>query len=118
MTYVFDNGPLSALFRNFYPSVFPTLWEKFDRLVADGGISSVREVSKEIEDSSLDTLRAWAKDNSHVFAVPTPAETAFITRIYAVSHFQQNIEAQKLLKGGRVADPFVIAKAQVEHKTV
>jgi hypothetical protein len=30
-----------------------------------------------------------------------------------VPHFQQNIERQKLLKGGRNADPFVIARAAV-----
>lgn len=34
------------------------------------------------------------------------------------SPFQQNIEQQKLLKGGNNADPFVIAKAAVEERTV
>ncbi len=38
--------------------------------------------------------------------------------IYAVNHFQQNIEQQKLLKGGRNADPFVIARAMVEQCAV
>jgi Domain of unknown function (DUF4411) len=33
-------------------------------------------------------------------------------------HFQQNIEQQKLLRGGKNADPFVIAKAAVECRTV
>jgi hypothetical protein len=48
----------------------------------------------------------------------SPAEGAFVARIYAVNHFQQNIEQQKLLKGGRNADPFVIAKAAVEDRAV
>ncbi|MGA3043710.1 MAG: DUF4411 family protein [Bryobacteraceae bacterium] len=38
--------------------------------------------------------------------------------MYAVPHFQQNIEQQKILKGGKNADAFVIAKAGVEHGTV
>jgi hypothetical protein len=35
-----------------------------------------------------------------------------------VPHFQQNLEQQKLLKGGLNADPFVIARAAVEQRTV
>ena len=50
--------------------------------------------------------------------MPTPHEADFIRQIYSVAHFQQNIEAQKLLKGGLVADPFVIAKACVDGTTV
>ena len=36
--------------RNFFRSVFPTLWDNFDQLVADSEIVSVREVLREIED--------------------------------------------------------------------
>ena len=106
MSYVFDNGPFSQIFRNFYRKVFLTLWEKFDLLVMSGDIVSVAEVMKEIQDSSLEELRTWAAENPGVFEIPTPDEAAFVTEIYRVPHFQQNIEAQKLLKGGRVADPF------------
>lgn len=31
-----------------------------------------------------------------------------------MAHFQQLVEKKKILKGGPVADPFVIAKAKVE----
>lgn len=41
-----------------------------------------------------------------------------VSKIFAVHHFQQNIEMQKLLKGGLNADPFVIARAMAEGKTV
>jgi hypothetical protein len=50
--------------------------------------------------------------------MPTAAEAAFVGRIYAVPHFQQNIERQKLLQGGKIADAFVIARAAVEGRTV
>ncbi len=62
--------------------------------------------------------RLERRQGQALFAMPTAAEGAFVARIYGVAHFQQNIEQQKLLKGGRNADPFVIAKAAVEGHTV
>jgi Domain of unknown function (DUF4411) len=118
MTYVFDNGPLSTLFRNYYPNTFRGLWGRFDALVAEGAIVSTREVLREIEDSSIENLREWAGNNHHLFATPTAPEGSFVGLIYAVPHFQHNIEQQKLLKGGRIADPFVIAKAAVDGAAV
>lgn len=118
MTYVFDNSPLSVLFKNYYRNRFPSLWANFDALVGDGGITSTREVLREIEDGSIEPLRNWSAENSSVFTVPTAAEGSFVSEIYAVSHFQQNIERQKLLRGGRNADPFVIAKARVSQLPV
>jgi hypothetical protein len=116
--YVFDNSPLSALFRNYYPGRFPTLWKKFDALVAEGNIVSTREVYREIQDSSIADLRTWAEKNQNLFPVPTPAEASYVAKIYTVAHFHQNIEQQKLLKGGRNADPFVIARAATDGGTV
>ena len=91
MSYVFDSGPLSSLFRNYYPKTFKSLCNYFHELVADGSIVSTREVLREIEDSSLENLREWADNNRHLFATPTAAEGAFVGKIYAVPHFQQNI---------------------------
>jgi Domain of unknown function (DUF4411) len=118
MSYVFDNSPFSTLFKTFYRSRFPSLWVRFDHLVANGQIVSTREVLREIEDGATESLRDWAAQRQELFTTPTAAEGAFVTRIYAIPHFQQNIEQQKILKGGRNADPFVIAKAAVEHGTV
>ena len=116
--YVFDNSPLSVLHKNYYRSRFPTLWNNFDQLVASGGIASTREVAREIEDSSIAPLREWTKNNSSIFTIPTAEEGAFVATIYSIAHFQQNIEQQKLLRGGRNADPFVIAKAAINKLTV
>ena len=118
MIYIFDTSPLSSLFRNFYRRRFPSLWEKFDALVDNGQILSTREVRREINDGAAETLREWAKAHEEVFAVPTAEEAAFVARIFAVPHFQQNIEQKKLLKGGYHADAFVIAKAFVMQGTV
>jgi hypothetical protein len=91
MSYVFDTSPLSTLFKNFYRNRFPSLWVLFDELVADGDIVSTREVWREIEDGATESLRDWAAQNQQLFTVPTAAEGAFVTRIYATPHFQQNM---------------------------
>lgn len=116
--YVFDTGPLSALFRNYYPARFPTLWDRFAELVAAGQLVSTREVFREVQDAPLEQLRQWAQDNQALFTVPSAVEAGFVGSIYAIAHFQQNIEQQKLLKGGRNADPFVIAKAAIDGGSV
>jgi hypothetical protein len=48
MKYVFDSSSLINLFWHYYPERFPTLWQKFDALVSEGEIGSVREVFNEI----------------------------------------------------------------------
>ncbi len=118
MTYVFDNSPLSTLFKNYYRRRFPTLWRHFDELVDNGDIVSTREVLREINDGAVDSLRDWAAQNQELFTIPNADEGTFVGQIYAVQHFQQNIERQKILKGGRNADSFVIAKAAVNGFTV
>jgi hypothetical protein len=113
VSYVFDSSALSMMFRNFYRATFPTLWERFDALVEQGKVTSTREVRREIEDSSVESLRNWAKQHPEIFPAPTSEEAKRVSCIYQVRHFQQNIKLQKVLKGGKNADPFVIARAWV-----
>ncbi len=110
MIYVFDTSPLIILSRNFYRKRFPTLWEKFDSLIANNKIISTRESFREIEEQD-DDLYKWAKLHEDIFEIPNIKEAEFIKQIYAIPHFRDNIEKQKILKGGLNADPFVIAKA-------
>jgi hypothetical protein len=118
MSYAFDTSPLSALFRNYYRNVFRSLWDGFDELVVSGKVLCTREVLREIEDGAPENLRGWATQHAELFPAPTTEEAEFVARIYAVRHFQNNIEAKKLLRGGRLADPFVIARAAVARATV
>ena len=118
MIYVFDTSPFSILFRHYYPRRFPSLWQRFDALMVKDVITSTREVRREIEVSSIETMRDWAKNNSVIFTTPTPHEANFVARIFAVRHFQHNVEIQKRFKGGNNADPFVIAKAYTINATV
>ena len=118
MSYVFEQFAAIGSVQKLLPQHLRSLWDNFDTLVAEGRIVSTREALREIEDGAPENLLAWAKDHGALFATPTAAEARFVTRIYSVLHFQQNIEQQKLLKGGNNADPFVIAKAAVEDRAV
>lgn len=118
MSYVFDTNAFSQLFRSFYRNRFPTLWEQFDELIANGEITSTREVAREIEGDRTEALREWAKNQRDLFPAPDAAEASFVGQIFAVPHFQQIIEQRKLLKGGRNADPFIVARAHAIEGTV
>lgn len=116
--YVFDTSPFSALFKSFYPRRFPTLWANFAELVDGGAIVSTREVARELGQYGNDACSDWLGDNRHVFTTPGADEGRYVSSIYAVRHFQQNLEVKRIQKGGFNADPFVIAKAAVEGMTV
>ena len=110
--YVFDSGPLIDLFRHYYRTRFPSLWERFDEMVADGTITSTREVYNELEGRG-DELSDWCKANRSVFQTPTPPELEAVRTVFGVPHFQAMIRKKERLEGKPVADPFVIARAMV-----
>ncbi len=113
MKYVFDSDTLIDLFRHYYLERFPSLWEKFDAMVSDGRIVSVREVYNEIEGHG-DRLSEWASSNKDFFCIPAKDELDFVREIFEVNHFQTLIQKKQQLSGKPVADPFVIAKAKAD----
>ncbi|MHB1187236.1 PIN domain-containing protein [Thiobacillus sp.] len=115
--YVIDTSVISALHRNYYRNRFVTLWERFDAMVAGGKFTSTREAFRELGDRGGEGFD-WAQNNSGLFTTPDAKEGAFVAGIYAVEHFQANIEKQKILRGGRNADPFLIARAASLGATV
>jgi hypothetical protein len=116
--YVLDTNVISNLHKNYYRKRFVSLWKEFDQLVAAGLITSTREVFHELSDGSPGADLEWAKAHPKIFATPDAKEGAFVAKIYAVAHFQTNIEKQKLYKGGRNADAFVVARAHSIGGTV
>jgi hypothetical protein len=110
MVYVLDTSVISALHRNYYRESFVSLWKRFDQMVEEARFTPTREAFRELEDLGGDAL-VWAQANEGLFATPDAKEGSVVAAIYAVPHFQANIERQKLLQGGRNADPFVIARA-------
>jgi len=115
--YVIDTSVVSALHKNYFRSRFVTLWQHFDEMVAAGDITSTREALRELEDFGGAPYE-WAKGNSGLFVTPDAKEGAFVARIFGIPHFQSNMERQKLLRGGRNADPFLIARAAATGSTV
>jgi len=118
MKYVFDSNSLIDLFKHYYPERFPTLWEKFDALVSEGKLLSVREVFNEIG-SNEDSLANWAKEKKNIlFLESTTEELKLVGEIFQVRHFQAMVRKQERLQGKPVADPFVIARAKISGACV
>jgi hypothetical protein len=119
MIYVFDTSSLSNVLKHYYRDSFPSFWEKFDEATLACRVISVRESKLELEEKFCEkVIEQLVKHNSDFFANPRNEELAFITEIYSIPHFRQNLERKKLLKGGPFADPFIIAKAKILNGTV
>lgn len=117
MIYVLDTSFVVQLHKNYYRENFVTMWKLFDDMLAAGAFTSTREVFRELSESD-DAAAKWAEANNKLFVTPNAAEGAFVAGIYAIPHFQANMERQKLLKGGKNADPFIIARAAAVKGTV
>ena len=117
MIYIFDSNTLIDLFKYYYLERFPTLWEKFDEMVANKKIVSVSEVGKELEDWG-DRLSNWVKNHRQFFLTPTKEELNFVAEIFKNTHFQAMLRKKELLQGKPVADPFIIAKAKISKACV
>jgi len=116
LTYVFDTNSLSNVLNHYYRGRFPSFWEKLDEMIKKRRIVSVREARFELE-SRFDkaVIEQLKTHNPDFFEDPTAKELSFITEIYSVPHFRQNLDRKKLLQGGYFADPFIIAKAKVKE---
>ena len=113
MRYVFDSSSLINLFQHYYPERFPSLWEKFDDVVENEHLTSVKEVFNEVSRRD-DALSIWVKEQKNkLFSNPTMDELHFVADIFRVKHFQGMIRKKEQLKGSPVADPFVIARAKI-----
>ena len=109
--YVFDTMVLSQQFRFYYRERFPTLWSNFEAMVENGRITSTREVRRELENANDQNILAEIYRYKQLFPTPTAEEEEFVGKIFAMSHFRHNIPRKALLKGGRNADPWLIARA-------
>ena len=98
--------------RHLGHDLFPTFWKKLEDCISKKRAVSVREVFNEIVDYG-NSLSNWAqKFKSDFFPVPSEDEQVIVTQILQKKENQALISDQKIATGGRVADPFVIAKAK------
>ena len=95
------------------PDVFPGFWTRFQELADIGEVTSTREVLRELNEGAKNHVLDWCNQNKAIFATPSADETAFLTKIFKVRHFQQLIGENQRFRGNPVADPFVIARAFV-----
>lgn len=117
MLYVFDTSSIIAM-SYYFPERFPSFWSNLNNAVANGDIISTREVLRELDGNGNEYIRAWVKNNKHIFLKPTSAETSFVRKIFSIAHFMNLIPKKQILKGRPVADPFVVASAKVKDGTV
>jgi hypothetical protein len=116
---VFDTNSLSNVLNHYYPDRFPSFWQKFDVALQDKTVISVREakfeLQRQFDKAIIDRL---VKHSPDFFENPSVEELSFITQIYSIAHFRQNLDRKKLLQGGYFADPFIIAKAKIKEAVV
>lgn len=79
----------------------------------------MREVYRELTNRNVpEWLLDWAKENRQIFLTPGEGETEFVNEIFRVPHFRGLVSERQRLQGRPVADPFVIACAQVRQGSV
>ena len=118
MPYFFDTNSFIVI-SHYFPERFPSFWERFDRLVAQGRILSCREVLNELSSHATRPHQlAWIKANRKIFLAPSLAEQDFVREIFSIAHFQNLIGERQRATGKPVADPFIIAAARVANGCV
>ena len=117
MIYVFDSNSFSEM-SPYFPDIFPAFWAKFELALANGEISSTREVLLELTDGPQNHILEWCNNNKSIFEVPNNAELEFVNKIFSINHFRQLISNKSILRGTPVADPIVIARAAILSGTV
>jgi hypothetical protein len=112
MIYVFDTSSIRQL-NHYPPDRFPSFWQRFDDLVFNHRVVSVREVYRELEHQDLrEHVHDWKEGNRNLFMVPGARETMFVAEIFAVPHFQYLLKEKDRLTNKPEADPWVIAAAK------
>lgn len=113
MIHFLDTSSLRLL-EGYYPSRFPSFWTRFDASTGNGDIASVEEVLKEVNNgAAAQHLFDWIDSNKEFFQAPDGTVLEFVQTIFGVPKFQEVVGMKQLLKGSPVADPFIIAAAQV-----
>ena len=109
MSYCFDTNTLLDAGERYYPiDSFPTLWEKFEELIAANRLIAPEVVLTELTAKS-DWTAQWAKDHSGIFLPITPDIQTQVTDILTAHPTLVDPERHR-----SEADPFIIAMAAVK----
>lgn len=105
--YCADASSLLKLKQDFRRSVFPTLWERVEKLIRDGRLIAANEVLEEIKKD--DVIGPWAKKHKKMFRKLDQKQIELAREV--ATRFQ---ELAKPGRFGPAADPFVVALARAE----
>ncbi len=112
MIYVVDTSSIQQMFGCYSRKRFPSLWSRFDELVNNGAITSIRHVKREIENRDKHNGELdWVSRYKELFPNLTADETKFLRDIFAVPRFQHTVP-NDIRDENAQADPFLIAKAK------
>lgn len=116
--YIIDTNSLMQL-GNYYPGIFPSLWEKLEELVSNGDLISVKEVLNEIDRrSKYEYLDNWVESHKKIFKKPSKKEMVFIAEMFKEEKNRELVKHDNIRNGWPVADPFIIASGKINDGIV
>jgi Domain of unknown function (DUF4411) len=98
--------------RAYPPDVMPALWDRLDRLIADGRLLASKEVLLELE-KKADDLHNWCKERDAMFV-----EIDDAIQIHMATVMGTYPKLVDTAKGKSGADPFVVALAMAHNPTL
>lgn len=111
--YSLDTSALLNSWRRFYPpDVFTSLWDRIDELIAKGILVASEEVLVELGKKDDEVYR-WARQRLQMFVPIDGQQQQLVRNILAI--YPTLVDTRRNRSG---ADPFVIALAQLEGRTV
>ena len=123
MKYVIDTSSWQQLFGCYRKERFPILWALYNELVADGAITSIQQVLREIENRNKHNGELeWAQEHMGLFPSIGETESQFLQEIYDVPRFRHVVPAylrddsedeDEYADWVARADPYLIARAKI-----
>jgi len=113
--YCLDTSVYVNSWRKHYPidiEHFKPIWDRIDELGQSKKVLSPEEVWVELKKKD-DELLAWAKTRRHLFCPPTESIQAAVKAVMA-----EHPRLVDTSRGRSIADPWVIAQAQVSSAIV
>jgi len=112
--YCIDSSSLINLFRHYPRDIFPSLWEKLDKIIKNGQIISHITVFREISRKD-DEIKKWCQNHKSIFKDIDECQINQIREIrkqYSESHWQAGMNREEW------ADPWIIALAICEEAII
>lgn len=112
MKYIVDTNVFIPILNYYYEDIFISFWEKFNELVKENIIISVRDVYKELENSKNFNILKKFED---IFLEPNNDEIDMIREMLNNPNFIKSKDKDKIINGKPYADLYIIAKAKKEN---